>query len=48
LVLFVFFSLVFMNLAANPAAQVTTADVRGHVSDPNGLAVGNAKVSDHQ
>jgi len=39
------FSLVFMNPAVNPAAQVTTADVRGHVSDPNGLAVGNARVT---
>ena len=40
------FFFVFMSLAANPtASQVTTADVRGHVSDPNGLAVGNAKVT---
>jgi hypothetical protein len=41
-----FFFFVFMSLAVNPtASQVTTADVRGHVSDPNGLAVGNAKVT---
>jgi hypothetical protein len=40
------FFFVFMSLAVNPtASQVTTADVRGHVSDPNGLAVGNAKVT---
>ena len=40
------FFFVFMSLAVNStASQVTTADVRGHVSDPNGLAVGNAKVT---
>ncbi len=40
------FFFVFMSLAVNPtASQVTTADVRGHVSDPNGLAVGSAKVT---
>lgn len=43
---FALFSLLLLLFGAcGSFAQVTTADIRGHVSDPNGLTVGGAKIS---